>query len=767
MAGSRGTGAGSIDTASTEDGGGGGGGGGSSTVTVPLAGTFMPGPGLMAFAGPGLNALPTDALVARSANAVGLWNGSGVIASGPPQRIKFTTEGGKPAVGSPVYLAGADADAATGAGKLTAQPPTAGLPFPQPPDVAFPESPVFVGHVIDNSLYDAQKQCLVLLKLPATPAPVSPEGSRISQPDTSYLGHKIGPLGHTVNLSVNGNSANLSFGDGETLAILFTVEDTTKFTGSNWLWTNSDAGAANGWLIGAAGAAHMEVRQVNAATTTALDLGVPRFGLNCLVATIRGGAIVGSLNGVTFGSLALAAAVAAPAAGWKHILGGIQVGGQTDWTCGSVLAIAKLARSADDDELISWAGAVMPETPGNRFVLAGPLNPNVAPRANDPALAWYWRALDWNGTPPPNDANAGPAGAGFTWTENGAVALVDWGETWYRSMAPRTIDSEPLFYDSRRYPHGDPGARVQFAVPSTQQDICLAVMNDDPDNVDNGFFSVFVDGVFVSSVPPHADGQVYYYWVGMPGTTAAPHAKVEIVLADKLQRYPTAGLLKNGSCLIELVANHDAVFANNVTARRLIVVGDDDVIGHDQGLSATSNPMQASVSTQVRTDYPGIVTVHAATDRALTIMRNLYGGSLIPFAQEVAEAAALGGMPARVDVLIELMFQDYVHALCTAAQFQTFAGDFADSLHALLPAAHLFWTHSIAAHFDAIANGGGQTLAQFDAALTAAGIGRPWLKLLNTRVPNAIVFGSSNFHPTQPAGAGSWKANIKIAMPYP
>ncbi len=72
--------------------------------------------------------------------------------SGTIENAKFTTDGGSPAVGSPVYLAAAADDTSTGAGKLTATAPTSGILAE-------------VGICLNNANYAGSKTAEVLLQV--------------------------------------------------------------------------------------------------------------------------------------------------------------------------------------------------------------------------------------------------------------------------------------------------------------------------------------------------------------------------------------------------------------------------------------------------------------------------------------------------------------------------------------------------------------------------------------------------------------------------
>jgi hypothetical protein len=98
----------------------------------------------------------TDSASLSTSRSFGSYGGvSGSMStSGVINTAQFTTVGGIPSAGSPVFLAAATDDSSTGAGKLTATPPTSGI-------IAE------VGICIDNSNYAGAKTCKILMQVKA------------------------------------------------------------------------------------------------------------------------------------------------------------------------------------------------------------------------------------------------------------------------------------------------------------------------------------------------------------------------------------------------------------------------------------------------------------------------------------------------------------------------------------------------------------------------------------------------------------------------
>jgi hypothetical protein len=95
----------------------------------------------------------TDATALASSYVIGANTGTSgaIVTGGLISNAKFTTAGGSPSAGSPVYLALSTDDTSTGSGKLTATVPSTGIV-------------VEVGICIDNSNYAASKTAKVLLQ---------------------------------------------------------------------------------------------------------------------------------------------------------------------------------------------------------------------------------------------------------------------------------------------------------------------------------------------------------------------------------------------------------------------------------------------------------------------------------------------------------------------------------------------------------------------------------------------------------------------------
>jgi hypothetical protein len=123
----------------------------SGLTTAAMAG----GAGQIGYASAASTLTPTDNATLAKSGFFGVFEGTAgqAQASGLVTNMQFTTAGGSPTDGSPVYLAAAADDGATGAGKATATAPsTVGSVLAQ------------IGICIDNAAYAGSKTSKVLLQ---------------------------------------------------------------------------------------------------------------------------------------------------------------------------------------------------------------------------------------------------------------------------------------------------------------------------------------------------------------------------------------------------------------------------------------------------------------------------------------------------------------------------------------------------------------------------------------------------------------------------
>jgi hypothetical protein len=131
-----------------------GGGGGGSAVTITGLTTTGLSSGQAGYISSNDTLDPTDSSAIATARFYGFNNGTAgsMIVAGEVADAQMTTDGGSPNAGDPVYLADAADDSNTGAGKLTATPPVAGV-------IAE------VGIVRSNANYAGSKTCSIVIQV--------------------------------------------------------------------------------------------------------------------------------------------------------------------------------------------------------------------------------------------------------------------------------------------------------------------------------------------------------------------------------------------------------------------------------------------------------------------------------------------------------------------------------------------------------------------------------------------------------------------------
>ena len=727
--------------------------------------------------------LPGNNLDAKAANVLAAFSGGKLRNSGV-WPLAFTTQGGQPANGAPVYLAAATDDGGTAVGKVTATKPTVGMPFPAYPQ-QFTQNAVRVGKCVDNSAYAGPKTCLVELSLPAMVEP------QALVPNQNLQGAEWRGFATAGNFFLTASDAvnpdQFALRAGQTLLILFSVES-GPFSGLNDVISNYKA-ATDGWQFGQHGG-QWELLVVTASALTGacnLGIGAAVNGLNlACFAVDPGGVIRGCINGKNYKGNGFYTSIPTPDGTYNLNIGG-GVPGQDGFPQGGVYAVAMLNRAASDAELIAWSGAPYaqpPPTPATQtsLIIGGPIpllgqtNRYQLPPAviNDPALLWSTNAMGATLAPSAPPALAGPQGTSFTFANagEGAVQVAGRQVTLYRNLAGQMLDTEPAIYDSRGYPRTDAGARIALTITDVADllDLCIGWTNDDFDDSDNGAASMFINGALQSAIAidgQNPTGNVEYFYPNLSGLTfgAGPWL-VEFVVPDRIRRSQT---YYAGACLPELLGPANATFQTPATASRLVLIGDADAIGHDTGISG--EPFGNSVTTQLRSDFPGRVTCHSQTNGGIfAAWQYGNGASMDPFAQRIV-AAALEGNPATTTLyFIQCFYADYFEANWSPAAFGAHYALLIDAVHALQPTWTIYVDHPIQAAYDAVANSNGDTLAAFTAQIVALATGRPWLHVVNSRGPNAITFapGASipNAHPTQTGGTAAWKANIKLILGY-
>lgn len=720
---------------------------------VPANTSAMPATGLACWAPYSEQGLPvvapTDNQGANTSNLVGVYSSDGFLTrAGAVANARMTTDGGKPGIGVPVYLAAALDDGGTAAGKMTPKRPTLGVI-----GRTYPRNVARVGVCTDNSNYDAEKTCVVDFSGSGEPEP------QIPPRDQAWQNNTLTNLSAANYLSTPGTQAGCGFNAGESLFIIFTVVGSTA--AATYLWGNTDAAFLAGWSITLVTGALNVIQWHSSAPTGSIALNGIRKGVNWLVASMSedGKTLRGSLNGIAFGEGAISA-IAPPTGAQTHNLGGAPLGGHASWgTVGDIIACGKFGLDFAPQQVVSLSKGAVPTPPANRYQFPADL---LAEGAS--ALQWEWNQ---NYDIIPGSGTRGPDA--FTWTPHGAPAVGVQGTQWFRSLAPYILDTQPVLYDSLAIPRTSSFAVLSFTMPIGQADMCVAVTCDDWQGANDDSLGYFVDGVFQDNIPSDsvggqiANGETRYFWVPVSDGTATH--QVTIVNGATIQESPA--LARSGGYFVEIVASFEQVFDGPTVNKRMVIAGDNPLYAID---SDTTSRVRYGVTTLVRATFPsaggpGRVTSEGAIGQSLYAMYSALGlNSVALYAQQILEELKEGNPTTRY--LYEFLgFNDYQQDLPwpSVAAFGAAKAALYDMLHATDPDLLIFAGNLLGPAYDAVPNIHGYTLSEFTAQIAALTTGRPWLTVIDPRP--GVTYVVNNFDPDQ-AGLATLAANIQAGIGY-
>ena len=708
---------------------------------------------------------PTDNLAPKSSQFAGIVSSGSIVTQGEVT-AQFTTVGGQPAAGSPVYLAAGTDDSNTGMGKLTAtRPITATLADVINFNGTVPESVVIVGTAVDCTLYASNKTCLVAIN-----GPKSPELPQAT--DQQFIGSVMGPFDSSDYLSAAYNANGATMNSGETLIVAFTVD--SAFGGLGAIIGNINSGLTNGWILYFSSA--LTFNEFVAGVNTQISLDTPRAGLNIVAITITGGNMRVAMNNNAVVTAALAS-TATPSSSGAFRLGWGAGAALTAWTSGGVSYVEKLNRAMSDNELLQYTnGSLFPVPPANRFV------PPPALTA-DAALEFYWTAN--------SGANVFVPGGGGSayWTINGTPKLQVRTEQWYHSLAPYFVDSEPVYYDSVGNPRASAFAQLEWVQNNTNQDLCVGIREPSSTDWDNDSPGLFIDGVWTQIVPSQVtpDNLTHYFWVPIANSTLdAGYHNLSITNSTLSQIFGSEQSI--GEYVVELAGvGPQQTFATNTATARLVFVGDQNANGQD---AAPPTDTEIGAVTLLRQDFPtnggrfapdggtGSVFSESGFERALQHQYAAAGGSVTPFCKRIIDDGNLGtanGYPPKfVVVYIALGYNDYAYANWTPTQFAAAEGALADCIHSAQPTWPIYVQRITQYDFCSIANGAyggsatGYTECQFNTAIVSEATGRGYLTIVDAN-PDGGVIGWNGSPPHQimsTAGIVTYKGIVKSAVNY-
>jgi hypothetical protein len=286
--------------------------------------------------------------------------------------------------------------------------------------------------------------------------------------------------------------------------------------------------------------------------------------------------------------------------------------------------------------------------------------------------------------------------------------------------------------------------------------ICFVKVSDlDGSNV--AWASVAWSSGFPSEEVP--DGQARTFWIRLApindGRGVIAH-HVEVVFPVRTQNdfAHTSGIATVGGDILAIHAAADIVFDtvdSPAYTRRMVVVGENDIVGHD--LPTVPGAQYWPIS-QMRAAYTG-----GRVSCAAWTQRNMYAASndLTAAAWQIIQMGDEGAK-STVKVFFCLGFIEYIDHLCTAAQFGTYYGALLDLVHAARPTWAIDVGDIIQAFYDATTNGLGDNLQAFRTAITTMLATRPWATFRATRGPGSIELSQNTV--LTAAGATTYVANM-------
>lgn len=685
--------------------------------------------------------LPSDNLDAHSCAVAGALTAGGALVPGGSRVIlNFTADGGEPTNGAPVYLASSQDDTNTGRGKATATPPSTSMP-------ALPlwtQNLVIVGICVDNTNYAADGTCVVHLLTPAVPNYVVPA-------DETYNLHRVTATGDSDDNFTNATEGD--WGDGESIMAIFSVDQTAVGDVNGYVVLGSDG--VNFWGIGGSVAILVTADTVGGAA----NCGLPFPGLNVVVATKTGGQVRASMNGAAVATHAYASDVPSPAL--------LRIG--STWTRGGVTGVAKFNRVLSDAELVAFSR----ENTANRAVFGGNIFAPSATAREDAGCLWYLDLTGWTGGSP--SATAGPAGAGFPLTVNGAPISTAFSYTVNRNPAGLYLDGPAPAYDSNYYARDRQAQRIAYTV-STIFDLALLIIGyalNDTDNADEGSVGVIVDGVPLLAIGAVDTNVVRYSPIAdnLNGSSLDIFATlgpgpwlVEIIVGDKINRYDT---FDSGGAFNAITISGAAVMQTAATARRLTVISDSITMMAHQSDFIPGVPAAGAPITRARATFPGRITAVGCSGNFGTALLKAWGNDDVEPYAKYSAALAQEGAPLARQYLCALGFADWFQTAVTVAQFEIDYGAFVDALHAEDAGADICIAEIVQTELYPNLNFNGDTLSEFNDAIVAIAAARPWLTLLDLSGPNVITFdnggGPLDMCPSNPDGQIALTDNMQAA----
>lgn len=277
------------------------------------------------------------------------------------------------------------------------------------------------------------------------------------------------------------------------------------------------------------------------------------------------------------------------------------------------------------------------------------------------------------------------------------------------SMTPSQLSDSTALEFRGYYSVSSPYARLVIETEATT--LRLSTYNDSKSTFSAlTKFGVWVDGAYITSFDPAANGAFDFY-LGLD----AGHKVVEFVAGQ--QSFPTGQALI-GSYLISVTANQPMTQVFETADDRLLIYGDSIAIGDSAGVGV----QQSAWAMQVRAEFIGSVALEAWGYRSLKEDYDrdpTFAALVAKFKQHNPTKLWLG-----------IGTNDYGLNKWSAASFGTAYAALLDAIHVDLPSTEIWAVTPIVRSVET-ANGSGSTCGDYRAAIATACSTRAWATLVD------------------------------------
>jgi hypothetical protein len=653
---------------------------------------------------------PTSSEFPNTATIAGFTNTKTgqLIISGIVPDAQFTTVGGEPVPGGLCWFAAPD-DEPNAAGKLTASMPTEGIyrtTAESRPDYSPNAVPAGVVKSVAN--YAGQKRCAIEM----LPSPVRNK----TKSTISWDNQVLTGISDSSYLSVPGGTVGTNLALGSSVAILYTL--TAVATGPRFLMGNYDASFATGFILEGGSSTNLSLG-LGGGT---IALGPSGRGLNWAIVSIG---FDGTMYGANYSENCAPPVFASspttsiiPSTNTQSLrIGGplSTAGGGFNWgDQGQILAAFMFTAGPLSPGEQADIGNFQPRRKRNPFIA-----PDWVISADytewDARLAWYWTAnLLGTVTSPTFGENSfafNIQGTGLT-TATRSKSLL-------RNLAPYWVDTIRPEVDTLGITRTNPGARLILPVTANSQVANIQYACDDTGghNDDNG--NLNKNGAFFSQIPLLEgdiipDGIKRWFNIDTDGNDIPAASTLTVINGDAAEDFMHGSFTTAIACDLSVPAP-----VIPTVAARQVLVGDGAAFAQDSG---TTNRILHGLQNLIRATFTGSVTCESSGAASIGSYTNNGTTSIDWLAHrivlELDERNGDGTLPAALSVNSFLGLFDWVNPWGTVAEWAALYRALFDRIHALRPSVALY--AQLQPWLGLGANGMGQTIAEYNAALVAA-----------------------------------------------